>query len=351
MTTGIGLDAAGNPNAATGRAFDINGGSAGNWPIALFDGETQLNPLVTDDIGYFVGYYQGILAPLNAQNITVVDASDFKVGQTVTVNGEQRTVASVTGNVVALNEPLSKAPIVGDRLSMGRGTGEQEVQMFLNRNFAMSMGAGLKITMEYEEYDYVGYPPTIDKSTARTVTEQVGFADDAPKSRLQISPTNTGTGAVGNGVQVTGNLADYAVGDVISVNGITFSIADKDVPGSRIELGDPKDPTRRLAFNTGDEPKVGLVTHKDYENFLTVGKGRSGGSKDNEFTTELKRVIDNPEYAEVFRHNLFANIFIAASVTDPFNDLIASKLFLNWDRQRRQIELQQAAFSASYQRI
>ncbi len=360
VTTGIGLDAAGDPNAATGRAFNLNGGSAGNWPIALFDGETQLNPLVTDDIGYFVGYYQGILypvdglgnqLPMNKQNITVVDASDFKIGQTVTINGEQRTVADVTGNVVELNEPLSKVPILGDRLSMGRGTGEQEVQMFLNRNFAMSMGAGLKITMEYEEYDYVGYPPTIDKSTARTVTEQVGFGDETPKSRLQISPTNAGTGAVGNGIEVTGNLADYSVGDIVSVNGITFSIADIDVPGSLIELGDPKDPTRRLSFNVGDEPKVGLVTHQDYENFLTVGTGRTGGSKDNEFTTELKRIVDNPEYAEVFRHNLFANISIAASVTDPFNDLIASKLFLNWDRQRRQIELQQASFSASYQRI
>ncbi len=349
-TTGIGLDDLGNPNTPSGQPFDINGGAAGNWPIALYDGDTQINPLVTDDIGYFVGYYQGILAPLDNQNITVVDASDFKEGQLVSINGEQRTVQSILGNVVTLDEPLVNTPILGDRLNMGTGTGEQELKMFLNRNIAMSMGAGIKVTFEYEEYDYVGYPPTVDKSTARVVTEEVGFSEDTPKSNLQISPVNTGTGAPGDGVLVSGNIADYAVGDIISVNGITFSIAAI-VGGNRIELGTPEDHTVRLAFNPGDAPKVGQVSHKNYEDFLAVGKGRTGGSSDNDFTHELKRIIDSPEYADVFRQGLFSNIFISASVTDPFNDVIASKLFLNWDRQRRQVELLQSSFSAYYQSI
>ena len=86
------------------------------------------------------------------------------------------------------------------------------------------MGAGLKITLEYEEYEYQGYPPTVNKANPQIVTETVGFADDKPKSQLAIDPTNTGTGAPGDGILVSGNIADYAVGDVVSVNGITHTI-------------------------------------------------------------------------------------------------------------------------------
>ena len=106
-----------------------------------------------------------------------------------------------------------------------------------------------------------------------------------------------------------------------------------------------------FGFNPGDAPTTGLISHKNYEDFLAVGKGRTGGSSDNEFTNELKRIIDNPEYQEVFRHRLFSNIFVTASETEPFNDVIATKLFLNWDRQRHQIELLQSSFSAYYKSI
>ena len=82
-----------------------------------------------------------------------------------------------------------------------------------------------------------------------------------------------------------------------------------------------------------------------------VGKGRTGGSYQNEFTTELKRILDDPAYQEVLRHNVLNNIFITASVTDPFNDLVASKILLNWDRRRREMDLQQVSFSATYTRI
>ncbi len=334
---------------ATGQPFDLNGGAAGNWPIAIYDGDVQINPEVTNDLNYFVGYYQGIVEPLSDTDITVVDGSDFREGQEVSVNGEQRVIQSIAGNVITLNEPLIEAPKLGDRLNMGRGTGKQDLQLFLNRNFAMSVGAGLKVTLEYEEYQYVGYPPTIDKTSPEIVTEEIGFADDTPKSELAISPTNGGTGLAGDGIEVTGNLADYNVGDVVSVNGMTFSVAA--VVGSTIELGYPDDPTQRIGFNAGDEPQTGVISHKDFEDFLVVGRGRTGGSSDNEFTNELKRIVDNPEYAEVFRHDLFKNVFITASVSDPFNDSIASKLFLNWDRRRKELELQQAAFSAYYKSI
>lgn len=332
-----------------GNDFDLRGGAYGNWPIAVYEGDAQINPEVTGDLGYLVGYYQGIVGPLDKQDITVVNASDFKVGQLVSINGEQRTVQSISGNTVTLDEPLINEPILGDRLNIGDGSGKQDLQLFLNRSFAMSMGAGLKITLEYEEYDYVGYPPTVDKTSPRIVNETVGFSDDTPKSTLAISPTNTGTGAPGSPIAVSGNLADYAVGDVVSVNGITFSIAD--IVAGGIELGRPEDSTVRLSFNPGDAPTTGNVSHKNYENYLTVGNGRTGGSSDNDFTLELKRVLDNPEYKDVFRQGLYSNIFITASVTDPFNDVIASKLFLNWDRQRKEIEIQQVAFSAYYQSI
>ena len=82
-----------------------------------------------------------------------------------------------------------------------------------------------------------------------------------------------------------------------------------------------------------------------------VGKGRTGGSYNNEFTTELKRILDDPQYQDVFRQKLMQNVFITASVTDPFNDVVSSKLLLNWDRRRREMELHQVVFSASYQSI
>jgi len=332
----------------TAADYSLNGGggAGNNWPIAIYDGNTQINPLVTSDINYYLGYYQGITAGSTKTVVNVVNASDFKVGMKVTVNGEQRLITSIAGNAVTLDKALSNVPIVGDRLDMGDGTGESDLKLFLNRSPAMSMGAGLKVTMNYEEYEYTGYPPTVDKTKVHNVTEALGYGDLKPKDVLTIDPTNTGDGSPGNGIKVTGSLASYAVGDIINVNGDTFKIKAK--TATTLELGDyiNNNALTGYAPNYPIAPKSGTISHTNYENDLVTGKGRSGGSADNDFTNELKRIVDNPEYKELFRHNLFKDIFITASVNDPFNDLIASKLFLNWDRIKRQIEIDQSSFMA-----
>ncbi|PIQ27805.1 hypothetical protein COW64_06515 [bacterium (Candidatus Blackallbacteria) CG18_big_fil_WC_8_21_14_2_50_49_26] len=61
--------------------------------------------------------------------------------------------------------------------------------------------------------------------------------------------------------------------------------------------------------------------------------------------------MDNPEYKDVFKYGLFKSIFISAATNDQFNDLISSKLFLNWDRIRKQVEVQQTSFMAYYKSI
>lgn len=324
------------------------GGPGNNWPIAIYEGNTQINPLVTNDINYYLGYYQGITAGSTKSVINVVDASDFKVGQKVTVKGEQRLITSITGNAVTLDKPLSNAPILGDRLDLGDGTGESDLSLFLNRSYAMSMGAGLKVTLNYEEYEYRDYPPTVYKGNPKTVSEVLGFADLNPKDVLTIDPTNTGDGSPGNGIKIIGAPTNYNVGDTINVNGDTFKI--RAISGSLIELGDYTNnlPLTGYAPNYPIAPKSGTISHVNYENDLVAGKGRSGGSADNDFTNELKRIVDNPEYKELFRHDLFKDVFITASVNDPFNDLIASKLFLNWDRIKRHLEIDQSSFMAYF---
>lgn len=82
-----------------------------------------------------------------------------------------------------------------------------------------------------------------------------------------------------------------------------------------------------------------------------AGKGRTGGSYDNEFTTELKRILDNPEYRDVLRMNLLKNTFITATVNDPFGDVISSRLLLEWDRFHRRVQIEQTSFQAFYKSV
>lgn len=338
------------PGDAVGPGFNYQGGTAGDWPIALYEDDTQINPLVSNDLNYFVSYFQGVEKGSTASVVKVVDASDFKVGQKVTINGEQRKITSISGNDITLDEPLSEIPLYGDAVHMGEGKGYSDLQMYLNRSIAMSMGAGLKVVAEYEEYEYTGFPPTIDKTNPKTVTEEIGFNDSQPSAILDIDATNASTSVI----QVNGDVTAYNVGDTININGQTRKVraTSGTTTSGTITLGNPDDPnTPPALLALGTVPKTGTISHIDYENFLEVGKGRSGGSSDNEFTQELKRVLDNPEYAELFRHNLFKDIFITASETDPFNDVIASKLFLNWDRIRKRADIQQTSFTAYYKSV
>ncbi|MBF2053971.1 MAG: hypothetical protein IGS03_10985 [Candidatus Sericytochromatia bacterium] len=97
--------------------------------------------------------------------------------------------------------------------------------------------------------------------------------------------------------------------------------------------------------NPGDAPQ-----DADYDalNHLVVNKGRSGGSGDNAFVQELKRIIDNPEYQELLRYDLMKNVFISHASNDPYNNVVASKLMLTWDRNRRRTEIQLTSFTAFY---
>ncbi|MGV3523630.1 MAG: hypothetical protein ACO1RX_05365 [Candidatus Sericytochromatia bacterium] len=338
--------------------FSLNGGASGNWPIAVYDGDTQINPLVTDDMNFLVGYFQGVTAGSTASLINVTSAAGFGIGQVVTINGEQREIVDIVGNQLELNEPLLTPPILGDRVDLGNGSGSHDLKLFLNRSLAMSDGAGVKIIMEYEEYDVTGYPPMVDLASGRDVTEQIGFGDSSPRSPLAVLTGQTGTGSAAAPLRVTGSVDDYNVGDIINVNGQTRSINTITRSGATagppatpnnvadIVLASPENQAIIMPFSPA--PQAGSVTHIDHEDYLVVGKGRSGGSSGNEFTQELKRIVDNPEYRELFRNDLFKNIFITSSVTDPFNDLIASKLFLNWDRDKRQLSVDQTAFSAYF---
>ncbi|HSH94467.1 MAG TPA: hypothetical protein VK968_10000, partial [Roseimicrobium sp.] len=316
--------------------------AAGEWPIALFEEYTQINPQATTDMGYFVGLYQGITAS-NATGspptVTVTSNYGFSAGQTVTINGQQRTIASIAGTVLTLDNPLSNEPKYGDRVSVGRGDGTQELQMFLNRSFAMSMGAGVQVTLDYDEYDIVGYPPTVAANTAKPVSETIGFTDATPAAAMQISSSNAGTTTIS-----VNSTTGFNVNDIVNVSGNTRKITAIN-PGVSVTVDNV------VQSDQGQPLTTGTISHVDYEDFLVAGKGRSGGSSDNEFTEELKRIVDNPEYRELFRHNLFKDIFITTSVNDPFNDMVATKLFLNWDRIRREVEIQQASFMAYYKSL
>lgn len=106
--------------------------------------------------------------------------------------------------------------------------------------------------------------------------------------------------------------------------------------------------TEQIGFskpNPGDSPQ-----NADYDalNHLVVNRGRSGGSGDNAFVQELKRIIDNPDYQELLRYNLMQNVFISHASNDPYNNVVASKLMLSWDRNRRRTEIQLTSFTAFY---
>jgi hypothetical protein len=327
---------------------------AGDWPIALFEKETQINPLATDDINYLVGFYQGINSVSNdLLTLNMASVDGFREGQTVTINGETRKIADITGTQLVLDSPLLKRPLRGDHVSIGNGLGTQNLSMYLNRSLAMSVNAGVNIILEYEEYRVTGYPPVVDMSAPVTVTENIGFGNEVANAQMNITPGQPGNGTAGNPLIVnnTGDVqkfrdiltAKQLAGEplIVNVNGYTREITNVNVAARQITLDRELDPA----------PYSGNISMVDHEDYLVVGKGRTGGSADNEFTTELKRILDDPQYKELFRHDLFKNIFISASVNDQFNDLISTKLFLNWDRIRSKVEIIQTSFQAYYKSI
>lgn len=328
-------------NYSTDGPFAIDG----TWPIGLFDDDRQLNPEVTNDLNVFVGLRQGITNGAQATDaadprVTLVSTAGFARGEDIYINGQLRTVADVVGNDILLDAPLSRAPIVGDVAHLGKNDrGERDLSVFLNKSYAMSSGAPVKIELVYDEYEVVGYPPRVDLTApVRQSTESLGFSDADPTDRMQISNTNTGTGTAANPI-VVDSTAGFAVNEMINIHGQSYRVVS--LTANTIETDIPVIPP----------PTTGEISRTNYDDYLVVGKGRTGGSYQNEFTTELKRILDDPAYQEVLRHNVLNNIFITASVTDPFNDLVASKILLNWDRRRREMDLQQVSFSATYTRI
>jgi len=89
-----------------------------------------------------------------------------------------------------------------------------------------------------------------------------------------------------------------------------------------------------------------------YNNYLVVGKGRSGGSdvetNQNILTKKLKNFVDSVEFQEIFRYGLLDNIYVAASANNNRGDQITGKLILDWDWERRRVKITQGSFSAVY---
>ncbi len=326
---------------STDGPFDING----TWPLALFDDDRQLNPEVTNDINVFVGLRQGIQDGSQATDpsdprITMVSTAGFGRGEDIYINGQQRKVADVIGNDILLDRPLSRAPIYGDTAYLGKNDkGERELAMYLNKSYAMSAGAPVKIELIYDTYEVTGYPPQVDLTApVGELRENIGFSDADPADSMQIAPNNTGTGTAANPI-VVDSTDGFAIDDLINIQGQTYRIVD--LTATTLEIDYPIEPP----------PTAGTLTRTDFDNHLVVGKGRSGGAYNNDFTTELKRILDDPQYKDVLRQGLLKNVFITASVTDPFNDVISSKLMLDWDRRRREVNIHQIVFNASYQSL
>jgi hypothetical protein len=342
---------------STTGPFNYNDG-VGDWPIALFEEDTQINPAVTPDLNYFVGLFQGI-STSNATGapptVTVTSNFGLSIGQKVTINGERRSIANIVGNVVTLDSALSAEPTLGDVISVGNGLGTQEVQMYLNRSVAMSMGAGMKVELEWEEYDVIGFPPQVDTTAAniRTVNETIGFGNKAPNALFDIAATNAGTTTIALKNAVVGSPPTLPVGTQVmangaevNINGITRTLT------APVLVGDTTISVNQPVTTALGQPLVsGTISQINYENFLAVGEGRTGGSKENEFTQELKRIIDNPAYQDILKYGLFKNIMISATANDQFNNLVSSKLLLDWDRIRKQIGIQQTSFMAYYKSV
>lgn len=98
---------------------------------------------------------------------------------------------------------------------------------------------------------------------------------------------------------------------------------------------------------TGQAPSNDGVAD-DYNNYLTIGKGRDGGSFDNPFTKLLKYYIDSADFQDILRHNMFEDIFISSVTQDAYGDMITGKLMLNWDWKKRRVKIFQASFFALY---
>lgn len=341
---------------STEGPFGVNN----NWPLALYEEDLQLNPADSTDIDVAVGLFQGIVSGQTGNGgpgapLFVTSTSGFKLGQKVRVEGEERVIMGIdtVANTLTFDNPLTNAPTRGT-VGLNDGLGHRKIDLFLNKSMSMAMGAPIKITMEYEEYSPQGYPPVVDMSVPGVpVTETVGFVDGQPAQFARVSATNNSDGTNNGGILVD-NLGGFNVGDKVSLHGNTYTLTGAStVGGVPLALPQPAGTAGRLLIDqpftiAGNPTTVGLIKRIDYEDYLVAGTGRTGGSFDNEFTNELKRIVDDPTFAELFRHDLFKNVFIAAAVNDPFSDLIAGKILLDWDRRQRRVEIMQTSYMAFF---
>lgn len=282
------IDGDGTISAAEAQTF---ADGSGDWPIALYDSQNRLiNPTPTDDLGILVGYYQGIMGS---------SVSAFSTGGVDVINLSTLGEFQV-GDIVTING--EQRTIVGAGTASGLGANEVRLNEplknppILGDAFHLGRGNGEVEIAAFLNRSFAmstGAPVNIDFIWEDY--EAVGYPP-------VVSRTN-----------------------VESTENVGFSQTDQTLPVADAEFDDM--------------------------NYLVANKGRSGGSADNDFTNELKRIVDNPEYREVFRQGLVKNIFIAASVTDPFNDVISSKIMLDWDRLRRRAQILQTSFNAYYQSL
>lgn len=263
--------------------------TTGTWPIGIFEDDTQLNnqpasAMPTGDLDIYVGHYQGI-------------------------------VSGQTGNGGA-GAPLFLTSVLGFKIND-------------------------KVTIDGEQR----YITAIDGVT-NTITLDQPLTNSPSRGIVSI---NNGLGTRGLEVMLNRSFA-MSSNSPVSIELDWEELDVQGYPPTTTASATPARYTQTMGFtqaNPSVDPTVADTNFDDHD-YIVAGEGRAGGSFDNEFTNELKRIIDDPSYAELFRHNLFKNVFIAAAVNDPFSDLVAGKFLLDWDRRRRRVSLLQTSYMAFF---
>ncbi len=129
--------AVGTPSA--NGAYTNNGLGAGNYSLRAG------TPLFIENMFANSVRYMGLSAVGSTTSAIVFDPTrlegDFIAGMEIEVNGEVRTIDSITGNTLNLNQPLSAPPGIGSHLLI---KGREYVNPFLNESY--------RVTDRYSSY-------------------------------------------------------------------------------------------------------------------------------------------------------------------------------------------------------
>lgn len=119
--------------------YTNNGLGAGNYSLRAG------TPLFIENMFANAVKYMGLSAVGSTVNSIVIDPTrtegDFIAGMEIEVNGDVRTISSVTGNTLNLSQPLSAAPGIGSHILI---KGREYVNPFLNESY--------RVTDRYSSY-------------------------------------------------------------------------------------------------------------------------------------------------------------------------------------------------------